>query len=42
MLLIAMGITAMAQQRIQLRSTDRAECVEIVIRHRPVLIAFDA
>ena len=28
MLLIAMGITAMAQQRIQLRSTDRAECVK--------------
>ena len=28
MLLIAFGISAMAQQRIQLRSTDRAECVK--------------
>ena len=28
MLLIAIGITAMAQQRIQLRSADRAECVK--------------
>ncbi len=27
MLLIAIGMSAMAQQRIQLRSTDRAECV---------------
>jgi hypothetical protein len=27
-LLIAIGITAMAQQRIQLRSADRAECVK--------------
>ena len=28
MLLIAFGISAMAQQRIQLRSTDKAECVK--------------
>ena len=28
MLLLAIGFSAMAQQRIQLRSADRAECVK--------------
>ena len=35
-----MGITAMAQQRIQLRSTDRAECVKSDIRSLQASFSF--